>query len=52
MAKKRKARKPLGVVVKDVKVEEQPPKCYGNKEEFCKRELCGKWFETCVSKAS
>lgn len=51
MGKKRKKREPLGEVVKNVKIEESPPECFGNKEEFCKRELCGRWFDSCqVSK--
>jgi len=47
MAKKRKKREPLGEVVKDLKIEEGPPNCYGQKEAFCKPELCGKWFDSC-----
>jgi len=47
MAKKRKKREPLGEVVKDLKIEEGPPECYGSKEAFCKPELCDKWFVTC-----
>lgn len=50
MAKTRKKREPLGEIVEGVEVKESPPKCYGQKEAFCRRELCGQWFDSCAAK--
>ena len=47
MAKKRKNFKPIENVDSSVEVAEAPPKCYGGKAEYCRKDLCGKWFETC-----
>jgi hypothetical protein len=49
MAKKRKSYKKIEKVEDSVDVEESPPKCFGCKEEYCRPELCGKWFEKCVT---
>ena len=48
MARKRK---PVDVIKIDkaaskVKTE-QPPPCYSNKTEYCREDLCGRWFATC-----
>ncbi|HUV59105.1 MAG TPA: hypothetical protein VMW09_03230 [Desulfatiglandales bacterium] len=47
MAKKRKEVDKINIVV-EVTEEEAKPKCFGNKESYCRKELCGKWFDMCV----
>jgi hypothetical protein len=48
-----KRRKPVDVIEIDraaskVKTE-QPPPCYNGKTSYCRKDLCGKWFEGCES---
>jgi len=47
MAKKRKEVDKINIVV-EVTEEEAKPKCFGNKESYCRKELCGKWFDMCI----
>lgn len=47
MGKRRKLPTKINIVTK-VETKEKPPKCFGQKEEYCNPELCGKeWFEKC-----
>ena len=50
MGKKRKNDVKL-IVVEVVKAQEsERPKCFGNKEAYCIKEVCGeKWFNECSS---
>lgn len=42
--------------VKKIVIEERivkevlPPKCFGNKEDYCVEEYCGEWFGKCIRK--
>ena len=47
MVRPRKKWTPVGQTTKKLDIEIHPPKCYGSKEPFCKRELCGDWFDSC-----
>jgi hypothetical protein len=46
-------RKPVEAIVLDETLTAvnmvQAPVCYGTKESYCRRELCGDWFEKCVN---
>ena len=50
MARKRKQKVIPIVVDKEFKSEELQPKCFGCKESYCLRELCGAWFDLCFKK--
>jgi len=50
MARKRKQKVIPIVVDKEFKSEEMQPKCFGCKESYCLRELCGAWFDLCFKK--
>jgi len=50
MAKKRKEVNKINIII-ETKEEEEKPKCFGNKESYCKEKLCGKkWFCICEEK--
>ena len=48
-----KRRKPVDVVKIDKiagkVITEQPPLCYNAKTPYCRKDLCGRWFEQCES---
>ena len=48
MAKRKEVKK---IVIEERIVEEElPPKCFGEKESYCKREYCEEWFDKCPLK--
>lgn len=47
MGKKRNEVKLITLTVEKPEVSDKP-KCFGSKECYCIRELCGKWFDTCT----
>ena len=53
MSAKKKRNKDKIVIGSKIEVETNnntKPKCYNNKEKYCRKELCGKWYESCKSK--
>jgi hypothetical protein len=46
MTKKRKKVEKLKYTKLD-KSQEACPVCFGNKHPYCRKDLCGKWFEGC-----
>jgi hypothetical protein len=48
MAKRKEVKR---IVIEERIVKEVlPPKCFGNKEDYCVEEYCGEWFEKCIRK--
>jgi len=50
MVKKKRIKDPI-IIDKKIKIPTEVPnkfpECYGNKDEYCREELCGEWFESC-----
>lgn len=49
MTKKRKKVEKLEYIELD-KDQDVCPECFGYKKPYCRKDLCGKWFEECKSK--
>lgn len=49
MAKRKEVKKII--IEEKIIPEKMPPKCFGNKEDYCREELCGEWFEKCQIKS-